>query len=231
MSFDAVQWAFSQEVLSSTQKFVLVALCDKVGDTGLSYPKMSTITRITSLHEDTVRAAIAALVEAGFIEDTGKTAGATSRVKVYRLPSEAWEIPRGYRVFNPRGTPEESPKNTPKKRGIAYNNSEQGTGTVASLVVPEKFQTPEFLEEWESWKEFRQKLKKVKDWYGLCKCQLKYLSGYEVGVAIEMLNQSRRNGWQGVFEIKSGNQINGHAPKKSLTDKLIDEEIRKMGKL
>ena len=91
MSLRAILWAFDQEILPSSRKFVLVALCNFSTDTGAAYPSVETITRITGLQHQAVRNALANLVMEEVIEDTGKRTGGTGQVKVYRLPPEACE--------------------------------------------------------------------------------------------------------------------------------------------
>jgi hypothetical protein len=89
MSIRAIDWVFRQSIKSATDKFVLVALADNAGDTGLAFPSVETICRKTSHDRKTVIASLDRLKVGGMIEDTGKRVGATKQVKVYRL---AWAI-------------------------------------------------------------------------------------------------------------------------------------------
>ena len=91
MSIQALGWAFDQKEISSGKKFVLIALANYAGDTGLAYPSVHTICELTQQHDETVRKALADLVTEKVIKDTGKRVGATQQVKVYRLPEETWK--------------------------------------------------------------------------------------------------------------------------------------------
>jgi hypothetical protein len=85
MSIRAIDWAFRQQIASSQDKFVLVALADYANDSGHAWPTITTTTRKTGQDRKTVIAALHRLEARGWIEDTGKRAGKTKQVKVYRL--------------------------------------------------------------------------------------------------------------------------------------------------
>src|SRR5438132_680538 len=100
MSIKALQWAISQEeVFSSAQKFVLIALANFASETGKSYPSVATICRITQQQDAAVRRALKGLSEIksgtigeALIADTGKRAGPTQQVKVWQLPEAACDF-------------------------------------------------------------------------------------------------------------------------------------------
>lgn len=86
MSIRALVWAFEQDIRPATAKFVLVAFADCVNDAdGCGYPSVSVICKKTSLDRKTVLGALASLEQRGLIADTGRRAGATRQVKVFRL--------------------------------------------------------------------------------------------------------------------------------------------------
>jgi hypothetical protein len=86
MSIRAIDWVFRQNAIASSQdKFVLVALADNAGDTGLAWPAVSTIALKTAQDRKTVIAALRRLQADGWIKDTGKRAGRTKQIKVYQL--------------------------------------------------------------------------------------------------------------------------------------------------
>ena len=67
MSNEALTWAFRQD-LPMTQKFVLVALADYADERGECFPKHETTAARTGANVRTVQRAIAALMEAGFMD-------------------------------------------------------------------------------------------------------------------------------------------------------------------
>lgn len=71
------------------------------------------------------------------------------------------------------------------------------------LEVPDKLKTQEFMAEWARWQTYRREMKGVKNWVELFKYQIEHLSTFDVKTATEMLKQSLRNGWKGIFELKS----------------------------
>src|SRR5664280_2782114 len=67
MSFAATLWAWKQEDLSSTQKLVLLDICDRANAANQCWPKQLTIARRVRLTERAVCTALAALQQKGLI--------------------------------------------------------------------------------------------------------------------------------------------------------------------
>lgn len=132
MSIRALAWAFEQETLPSSKKFVLVALANFARDDGKSYPGVGTIARITGHTEDTVRKALGELEKAGYIKDTTQRKGSTHQIKVYLLPEETWEtlpkkggLKRGpFLAEDPLKDPSKTPETTEPPN---IGNREPGT--------------------------------------------------------------------------------------------------------
>jgi hypothetical protein len=104
VSVKALTWAFEQEIKPASVKFVLVAFADCVGMDGCGYPSIDAVCAKTSLDRKTVIAAFAKLEEIGVIADTGKRAGRTGQVKVYRLVGmETGQQHYVYRLTAPGG--------------------------------------------------------------------------------------------------------------------------------
>jgi len=144
MSLKALSWAFETEVQSSTQKLVLLALCNFASETGKAYPTVETVCGITQAEDKAVRRALKSLTEQGLIVDTGKRTGATQQVRVYQLPNAAChsKIPQNghlTHVEDPRKTPERPPKGTPKRV------AEPGTGNREPKSL-KRFSIPTFSE-------------------------------------------------------------------------------------
>lgn len=88
MSFDAIRWALAQSVPKSSTKFLLVVMADCVNAENaemVCWPSYAYLARVTEMNTKTVEACISRLKEEGFIVDTGKRAGGTGKVVVYRL--------------------------------------------------------------------------------------------------------------------------------------------------
>ena len=56
---------------------------------------------------------------------------------------------------------------------------------------------------WMKWQTRRRGMGKVKDWAGLFASQAEFLGRFPEADALEILEQSMRNGWQGLFELKN----------------------------
>lgn len=89
--------------------------------------------------------------------------------------------------------------------GDDCTETETKTGAVSpsALVFPQKFSADEsFKEAWRKWEECRRGLKKPKNWNLMFQEQINWLEQYAVPDAIEVMLQSIRNGWQGLFQLK-----------------------------
>lgn len=152
-------WAFDQEILSSSQKFVLVALCNFSSDSGMAYPAVKTISRITNQKEETIRLALAKLVADGIIQDTGKRAGVTKQVKVFQLPNLACErLPEtdtlkttGNGYLSDVKTPHKTPPKVPVSGEPAYIGTKEQV-TSSGTAAPNGSQRLSFTNGWnERW--------------------------------------------------------------------------------
>ena len=94
-------------------------------------------------------------------------------------------------------------------KNVKYNNTSNNitiinnTSNNKELVFP--FDSNEFLETWNLWKNYRQEIKKPIKGIISEQSQLQKLSKISNGdqqTAIEIINQSISNNWQGLFEIK-----------------------------
>lgn len=85
MSVDAIRWAWSAPVESSSQRIVLLALADRAGEEHTCWPSMVRVQKDTCLDIKTVKSTISKLIEMGLLADTGERKGATGRVRVLRL--------------------------------------------------------------------------------------------------------------------------------------------------
>lgn len=76
------------------------------------------------------------------------------------------------------------------------------------LKVPDSLKTPRFEATWNAWVDHRIAIGRCKDFPVMFQKQLDWLGDYPEQIAVQMLDQSLRNNWQGIFEIKH----NTHAP-------------------
>ena len=73
------------------------------------------------------------------------------------------------------------------------------------LDIPPPLRTQPFTNAWQRWMTFRRGMRgrKPKDWGILFGEQLKWLAGFGEPTAHQIIEQSIRNGWQGLFELKN----------------------------
>lgn len=86
MSVEAITWALRQPITQSSTKFVLVVLANCASaDSGLAWPSVAYLSSATGQDRKTVVTNLQRLQEWGLIEDTGKRAGTTKQIVMYRL--------------------------------------------------------------------------------------------------------------------------------------------------
>jgi hypothetical protein len=139
VSLKAVVWALeNDDVFSSAQKFVLVALANYASEEGKSYPAVATVCRLTKQSDDTVRRCLEQLKESGLIADTGKRFGPTQQVRVWQLPDEAWKVkdPLGAGLKDPGKTPARPALRGSNLRTLEPSGEEAAAGAPAT---PPKF--------------------------------------------------------------------------------------------
>lgn len=148
MSFDAIRWAMEQPVRPALTKFVLVAMADCANSDGaeaVCWPSYAHLCRRTGMNTKTVEQAVFHLKESGYIVDTGRRAGATGKVVVFRLNTTAFGgIQTGPQTPSASGT---RPHNDTENGGV----TDAGTGAVIPpnpACNPPKFnsQSPQILE-------------------------------------------------------------------------------------
>lgn len=119
MSFDAIRWALEQPIAPAMTKFLLVAMADCVNaEAGemVCWPSYAFISRRTGMNTKTVEASVSRLKELGYLVDTGRRAGDTGKVVVYRLNDpKSGVIKPGPQSPNANGT---RPQNDTENGGI-----------------------------------------------------------------------------------------------------------------
>ncbi|MDK1289804.1 helix-turn-helix domain-containing protein [Pseudoalteromonas umbrosa] len=152
MSRAATDWAWRQELSTSTQKLLLLSFADRADEDHCCWPSIARLVKDTGLNEKTIGSNIKKLESLGLIEDTGKRKGVTGKVKVYRIVG----IEEGENTNTPKSgciekqppsqghlnqAPQEGVKpNTPKSGCIANsntpNNGSVNTPEIGSLNTP-----------------------------------------------------------------------------------------------
>jgi len=87
VSIQAISWALKQPIAKSSEKFVLVVLCNYADERGYCYPSIAALAADTAQDRKTVIANLKSLSTAGVIRDTGKRVGATGQIIVYQINS------------------------------------------------------------------------------------------------------------------------------------------------
>ena len=124
MSLNAITWARHQKVGKGPAKSILMALADYANESFEAYPTIETLQHWSEQNRKTVIANLQALQRLGYIEDTGRRAGRTASIVVYRLKN-----PTGKKVEV--GPPDElstsSTGNGTSKQSQKRNSTENGT--------------------------------------------------------------------------------------------------------
>jgi hypothetical protein len=113
MSFAALAWAAKQRTGKMAAKNALLALANWADEEGCAYPSTAAIAEFGDMDHKTATAALDHLARMGLIEDTGRRAGHTRQIKIYRLAIES--IPEA-EAFQKR-KPSASSAKAPQKRG------------------------------------------------------------------------------------------------------------------
>lgn len=101
--------------------------------------------------------------------------------------------------------------------------ADAGQPPAAPLIIPLLLNVPEFLQPWAQWQGIRRAGKKPKtSWEEYFAKQLAWLEGFGLQTAIEIVANSARNEWQGLFEPKR----TGGAPQRSPNAKSTFEQER-----
>lgn len=88
MSVQGLAWAFRQQIDRSSEKFVLVAMCNYLREDGRVSVSVSRLERDTALDRKTIISAIKSLCARGLLADSGRRSGLTNSIPVYDLLTE-----------------------------------------------------------------------------------------------------------------------------------------------
>lgn len=84
-----------------------------------------------------------------------------------------------------------------ERKGECEGKTEDDVG----LNVPQGLRTKRFVIEWNKWVDHRTAMGKCKDFVALFQRQLDWLGEFPEPTAVQIIGQSLRQGWQGLFEL------------------------------
>ena len=140
------------------------------------------------------------LVDLGLI--TQKTNNKFSIISVVKYDENNIRVSK----LNNNRTTNEQPSNT-NNNDNNDNNVKQGDVKNFNVNNFKYLENTLFNNTWNEFKEHRKQIKHTLTDMGEKKLLTK-LAGFEVSIAIKMINESIINGWQGIFELKSNNYKN-----------------------
>lgn len=122
-----------------------------------------------------------------------------------------------YQIPYPYNIPPEGLHGSPKDKD--KDKEEDKDKKIEKTNFPQELDTPEFQSAWAMFLEHRRQIKKYMTPLAASMSikKLMSLSGGNPVVAVQIIEQSVANGWQGLFELK-----NGSAPKKPLPAKKME---------
>jgi len=184
MSIRIMSWVWEHGPKKSTDRYVLLALADNADDNGKCWPSISHLSKKCSLSERTVIRAIKNLIKEGYLEKTRQQYTSNK-----------------YRILVSDNMAQTKVTESHKRGDRESLKPSKETSKEPEYSLPEELNTPEFEAVWNEWIAYRKEIKK-KMTTRTINMQFKKLSGYPVGTAIAMIEQSIANGWQGIFELK-----------------------------
>lgn len=192
-------------------------LC-RIARRGDCIESVPNIAKGCHLHSDTVESVVRFLLSRGFITKEARP-GRTSVLRVALNPPPAAQPTRNEYPPETEGQVSDSGDTSPKRRATHPPETEGDEGSplkgilvketraparggddLSNLKIPGSLNTVQFLGKWGDWMKHRRGLRKVKEWRTLFQEQLDWLAQFDELVATEILANSIRNGWQGLFE-------------------------------
>lgn len=191
---------------------VYLVLAAHADGNGCSWPSIDRIRAVAKQTKRSTLRAIRELEAAGLLTVDRSGSGGRSRPNTYRLGGVKREpvlcenrfpfVPKQVPVCPEtvsKGNLEQELRTTNKN-----NNKKARRDAAAAVGIPSEIDSLAFREAWARWVEYRAELKKRLTPKSAA-MQLKMLAGLGESAAIESIEQSIRNGWQGLFEPKGGN--------------------------
>jgi hypothetical protein len=204
--------------LSPTEFRLYCHVLRRSGSSGYFDESGPNAARVCRVNQKTWRRSVKRLVDLHMLEAKPRT-GATT---IYKPASpNTWRsYPNGY-LGTRLGTVSKRVGTLPKRipGDPTQTNTHKGSPIEGSplkdlppsdaVEMPNNLNTPQFLDAWRDWQEYRLSLGgKNMNPARMFREQLRWLAQFPTDTATEILRQSMRNGWQGLFELK-----HEHTPK------------------
>lgn len=125
-----------------------------------------------------------------------------------RIRKLTTETKGGSTTLEPKG-------NSSSSSSSSSSDSTTPTPSPVERELDDHLKTSRMVLRWRQWQTVRRGLKKPKNWLDLFNEQCEWLGQHTEPVAFEILSASIRNGWTGLFEVKSNQWKGGSGSGKS----------------
>lgn len=214
MSVEASGWAWRQPVKGQAERLVLLALADSAnGETFECWPSRRYIAARAMCSLATVKRVLASLQEAGLLVIESRFREGAQTSNLYRLPVKSTEVHGDLPPAHsepPPGSPETLPpahNSEPQNRNLTINkwgSAQEGIDTQA----------------WEEWAAY----KRGQPAQGTITKTVNFLRQYPAEVQRQIVDQSIRSGWKGLFPPKGNN--NGNSGRRKTFDEIRAAQTR-----
>ena len=207
-----MNWAFWEVPadLSPRARLVLLAMADYANEENQCWPAYNKLQQKCGISRPTISKAINELIEFGLIARVRRRADDVQMSNLYLLkmsknPREELSKPLskplskdGFTVTQ-RKNPNTEPKS--KEGEIFEETSEEAIE--AEVEFPAELNTPEFQTQWKAYEAYRRenRFRPLKP--SSVKAKLKEMSDWGHAQALQAINDTIANGWQGIFPPKT----------------------------
>lgn len=140
----------------------------------------------------------------------------TDALEFFSSPQMGWLVVEYQQPPASAGSPPEVPAESPAegngREGIEGNRITPFGGEMG-LEFPQNLRTEAFRETWGEWVVYRKSRASCKDWVRMFQKQLDWLGSFPEATARAMLDQSIRNNWQSIQEVKNATHNNQFSPR------------------
>lgn len=165
---------------------------------GFCWASNGYFAELYKVNPTTISEWVRQLKDAGFIR-IEQTHGETR--KVFMTLLEKPKTPSGKAEDPPSGKPE---GNSSTRKSTKRNDGDVAEDEAVAVAVPANIDTPEFHLAWSNWAEYRRQAR-IKKYTPIgAKAQLRVLSEMGPQRAVAAIQNSIANGYQGIFEPRTG---------------------------